>query len=275
MTASAVGLVLLAAVLHVAWNSFVRSSGDRLVAMWSVVIGGALIAMLVLVVVGPPRGASLGWLTLSTLLHVGYGFSLVAAYERSELSVAYPIARSMAPPLVTIGGVGLLGDSLSAVEVIGIAGISIAIATLIGRRPRNSIVWPLITGLFIAGYSLSDGAGVRANGNSVQFISLLFVTHATGFTAILSLNGSHRSRMREALARRKTSMLIGGATGYAAYLLVLIAARTNPLGAVSALRETSTILAVFVGAFILKESVPRRAFLAAGLAALGSVLIAL
>lgn len=275
MSAGAIGLVLVAAVLHVAWNSFVRSSGDRLIAIWSVVVGGASIAVVMLVATGVPSGTALGYLGLSAVLHIGYGFSLAAAYHRNDLSFAYPVARSMAPPLAAVGGVVLVGDHLSLLDALGIFVISLAIVLLVRRNQNAHITWPAITGIFIAGYTLSDGAGVRASQSTVAYISLLFVAHAVGFSALLAARPENRARMRDVVENKKRTMLLGGLATYGAYLLVLIAARTNPLGAVSALRETSTILAVFVGAYVLHERVPRRAFGAAAMAALGAAFLAM
>ncbi|MEM9516939.1 MAG: hypothetical protein AAGA42_18980 [Actinomycetota bacterium] len=81
--------------------------------------------------------------------------------------------------------------------------------------------------------------------------------------------------MVSVLTHRWRTAFVGGGATLGAYLLVLIAARSDPLAPVAALRETSTILAVFVGARLLNESVERRMYGAAALAAAGAVTLAL
>ncbi len=59
-----------------------------------------------------------------------------------------------------------------------------------------------------------------------------------------------------------------------AYLLVMIAARTEPLGLVAGLRETSALFGLAIGTVILKEPVTRRQTLAVAFAVVGTIAIA-
>src|SRR3972149_7012851 len=107
MPLTALALVLLAAVLHASWNLVVKASRDRLVAAWMQTTMGALLFVPVLVVQGIPVDQ---WQALgaSAVLHLGYSLTLVAGYDRGDLSVVYPIARGSAPLLGAGGAGGLL-----------------------------------------------------------------------------------------------------------------------------------------------------------------------
>ena len=96
-------LVLVVAVLHVAWNALLKTSGDTLrTAERAMVVGVAVFAPFVLV----------GWLSSagrasrqtvvpladrSGFLEAAYFVCLAEAYRRGDLSVVYPIARGTAP----------------------------------------------------------------------------------------------------------------------------------------------------------------------------------
>ena len=275
VTTTAFFLILGAALLHAAWNLVVKGSEDRLASMWAVATAGGLVNLPVLAVIGFPEREVWGWLALSAVLHVAYGYTLAGTYDRVDLSSAYPIARGTAPLIVTVIGVLFLDDTISLVGVIGIALVAGSLA-LIGLRhvPKN-VGWPILTGLVIAAYTVSDGAGVRAGDESVRYIGALFVMHSLLFTLILGATRKSLASLGEALRRSPVRLLLGGAASAGAYLLVMIAARSTPLGLVAGLRETSAGFGVLAGYFILHEKVTRHHALAVLVAIAGSTLIAL
>nr|WP_291821043.1 hypothetical protein [Candidatus Microthrix sp.] len=173
-------MVLVAAMLHAAWNLAMKDSGDRLVAAWAIMGVGGLASVPVLAALGPPPSAALGWLGVSVCIHVGYALALARAYELTDLAVAYPVARGTAPLLVTIGGVTLLGDSIAPLGVVGVVVVSAALMSMMRRGSLAGYRWAVLTGLFIAGYTLSDGAGVRAGDDAIRYIAVLFVLQTLG-----------------------------------------------------------------------------------------------
>ena len=66
---------------------------------------------------------------------------------------------------------------------------------------------------------------------------------------------------------------LGGALSVVAYGLVIWAMTLTPMAAVSALRETSVIIAALIGTRLLREPFGTRRVLAAGLVAVGVVLL--
>ncbi len=266
---------MAAAVLHAGWNFIVKTSDDRLVATWAVATTGALVNVPVIVFLGLPDRSVAGWLAVSTVIHVGYGFALAGAYDRVDLAAAYPIARGTAPLIVAIVSVPLLGDSISVVGVVGIVLVTSSLGIIGLRHVPTGVGWAVLTGIAIAAYTLSDGAGVRAGDESVRYIAALFVLHSLLFTIVLGLTRRSTVTMRAALARQPARLLIGGAASAGAYLLVMIAARTTPLGLVAGLRETSAGIGVLAGYALLGERVTRQHAAAVAFAIAGAIAIAI
>lgn len=273
MSTTAFVLVLTAAVLHAAWNAIVKASTDRLVTTWAVVTAAALVNVPVLLVVGLPDRDVWWFVAASAAIHVGYNGALVVAYERADFSIAYPIARGTAPLVVTLGGAAVLADPTTAQGVAGVALVSLSLGVLATGRPMRHTTWAVVTGLAIAAYTIVDGAGVRANGDSLQYIGALFVVHAFVLSVVV-LRQRGLTAMREAMITQPGRLLIGGTASAGAYLFVMVAALTEPLGLVAGLRETSALFGLAIGAGILKEPVTRRHALAVVFAVLGTVVIA-
>ncbi|CCM65646.1 MAG: EamA family transporter [Candidatus Microthrix sp.] len=265
-------MVLVAAMLHAAWNLAMKDSGDRLVAAWAIMGVGGLASVPVLAALGPPPSAALGWLGVSVCIHVGYALALARAYELTDLAVAYPVARGTAPLLVTIGGVTLLGDSIAPLGVVGVVVVSAALMSMMRRGSLAGYRWAVLTGLFIAGYTLSDGAGVRAGDDAIRYIAVLFVLQTLVLSVVvLRMRGS--GAMAAAVRAQPLRLTLAGLGGVTAYLLVLIASRTSPLGLVSGLRETSTAFGALGGYLFLGESVTPKHAAAIAAAIVGALLI--
>jgi len=267
-------LVVSAAVLHAVWNLVVKGSDDRLASMWAVATAGAIVNLPVLITLGLPEARVLGWLLMSAALHVGYGYALAGAYDRVDLAAAYPIARGTAPLIVTVLGITLLGDTISPVGVAGIVLVACSLAIIGLRHVPSGVGWPLLTGLVIAAYTVTDGAGVRAGDESVRYIGALFVLHSAAFTTMIRISRGSFESLHRAIRRSPSQLLLGGAASAGAYLLVMIAARTTPLGLVAGLRETSAGFGVLAGYLVLGERVTRFHAGAVVVALAGSVLIA-
>ena len=268
-------LVVVAAALHAGWNLIVKASEDRLIAVWAVLAVGGASGAVILVFAGLPEASAIPWLVGSVAVHVVYPLTLVAAYDHADMSVAYPIVRGVSPVLVAIAGVALLDDSISRWGVVGILAITIGVMSLIGGRisPREA-VWPLACGVSIAGYTVLDGGGVRAGGESLRFLAAVFFFTTIALTAVVVARRSI-ARMRRHLSAAVAPTILGGLASAGAYLLVLVAARTSPLGLVSALRETSAAFGVLGAVLVLRESVTMRQIVAVASIVTGASVVAL
>ena len=271
MSTAAFVLVLGSAVLHASWNLLVKASGDRLVtAAGQVGLGAAAFAP-VLFVTGLPWGA-LHWVALSAVIHLLYGLSLVAGYERGDLSAVYPIARGTAPALIAIGAAVLLGDELGATGVAAVALVVLGIVAIGLTGSRHGLGWAVVTGMLIASYTIVDGHAVRGLDSAVGYTAALAVGNAILYLAtVIAVRGA--SGVRAGIRADWWKQLGGGAASVTAYMLVLAAARLSPLGLVSAVRETSVVIGALFGWLLLGEHLGKRRLLAASAIAVGLVLI--
>ena len=109
------GLVLGSAFMHVLWNILVKSSRDKLVFMgWGFLFSALFYLPLFLMNLGkspiPPLGWTLIW--ISGFIHIVYTITLTKAYDKGDLSLVYPLARS-APLFVTFWAVFFLKERLT------------------------------------------------------------------------------------------------------------------------------------------------------------------
>ncbi|WP_328717444.1 EamA family transporter [Halomonas elongata] len=268
--------VLASALMHASWNALVKVGLDRLLSISLIQVGCGIIALFGVAFVPLPNAAAWPWLLASVILHIGYNIFLARSYRVGDLGQIYPIARGCAPLLVTLIGIGLLSDQPSA---LGYAGIGLLVLGILcmafpgGRRYRlehASLVNALITSAFIAGYTLADGSGARANGDAAGYVIWLFLLD--GFGMLLVLVALHGTRTLPQLGRHWRVGLIGGALSLGAYGVTIWAMTQAPIALVAALRETSVLFAIAIGMIWLKEPLRRERLLAGGLILAGVVL---
>ena len=274
----AVILILSAAVMHAVWNAFVKMDGDRLMTMAVVISTTGLLAPLLLLIGPPPALESWPYILLSVLLNNAYFLFLIEAYRFGDLSQVYPIARGSAPLLVAVGAALFANEQLSVVELAGVFIISAGTISLIWRSglrvdaEKRSIIFALLTGLMIASYTIIDGIGVRLSGNPAAYIGWLFILSPLPIASIAIIR-----RRGEALVyirnNWKLAVLAGG-LNLGSYGLSIWALSLAAMAHVSAMRETSVIIAALIGTQLLGESFGKRRVLAAMLVATGVVLIA-
>jgi drug/metabolite transporter (DMT)-like permease len=259
---AAIGLVLVAAVIHASWNRVLHAEGDRVAAM--AVAGVAVGVLLLPAVIAWPPWQALPFVLASAATHVAYALGLSAAYRRGALSVAYPLGRGVAPLLVTLGGWLLLAERPTAGALIGAVCLAagLGLIAVAGRRSGQgaAVVFALLTGLTIATYSVVDAAAVR-NVSPVGYLGA--VLGIQGVLLTLLVRGD-RTRLRQGL--RSGVLIAVGSVG--AYLLVLYAFRLAPAGRVSTLREAS----VLIGIMLSGERPAPAVWVGAGLVLVGALL---
>jgi drug/metabolite transporter (DMT)-like permease len=269
-------LVLAAALLHASWNALVKVGGDPFVRLAVVNAVGGLCTLPLLFLVDPPAPASWPYLVGSVIVHHGYYLALAYGYRFGDLSHVYPIARGIAPPLVAPVAWAFAGESIGPLGLLAILVISGGIVSLaftddgrlVALRP---LVFGLLTGVTIAAYTLCDGLGGRAAGDVLGYIAWLFVIDAVPFSMLVAWR--YRGRLGPALQTCWRPAALGGALSVVAYGLVIWAMTFAPMAAVSALRETSVIIAALIGTRLLREPFGTRRVLAASVVAVGVVLL--
>ncbi len=258
MSLAALGLVLCAAGLHAGWNAIAKRGSDPVVFLWLATLASTTVLLplgLWHLVLGGLSPAAVPFVLATIALHALYFYALGRAYASGAYSLVYPVARGLGVALVPIVALLLLDERLSplgsvgiVLVVAGIAALHVLPGTARAPTPAAALLWPVVTGLTIAGYSLVDKAGV-ARLNPVPYMLLL-----EGGCALLGLPllGLRRDAVRREL--RGWPMIVLAATMSAlAYTLVLFAFRISKTGYVVAARELSIVLSAVIGSLWLRE----------------------
>jgi drug/metabolite transporter (DMT)-like permease len=255
LSPSVLALVLLAALTHAVWNTWLKLSGDRLVALATIAAGWGLVAVCAIPFVGVPGPRAWPYLGASMLLHTAYSLTLIHAYSLGKLSVVYPIARGVAPLIVTVASVLFLGDRLGALGLLGILCVIAGVVWLGAPREtpdRASVLYAVLTGTFVGSYTLLDGLGARAGG-AHSFSAWLFLGTSTPLVLIaLTVHRGQFQRLARPLWAKGIS---AGVISAIAFWMIIWALSVAPMGLVAALRESSVVFAALLGALLLRESV--------------------
>ena len=255
--------VIFAAFLHALWNSMVKSHKDKHVAVTAIVLGHVPASLIILLLVPMPAIESLPYIIASVFIHQGYQWFLLTAYRHGDYTRVYPIARGTGPVVVTIVSLLFFGVVLSNYELLGIIVISIGILSIstqdrhsffpwIARKNARAISFALLTGLFIGGYSMVDGYGARASFSPLSFMGWLFVVNALIFLILLKIM-NQADVVKRVFSEAKLLFWFGGTISYIVYAIVVWGFTQAPIPLVSALRETSVIIALLIGTIFLKE----------------------
>lgn len=269
--------VLAAAFLHAAWNAMVKGGADKRVTMAAVMLGHVPPAALALLFVPPPAFESWPWLVAGMFAHLGYQIFLLGAYTKGDLSQVYPIARGLAPLLVTAVSVLLLGERLSLSETLAVGLIALGLMSMAllrgadGARNLEAVRLALMTGCFIASYSLIDGYGARVSGSPVAFYAYLGTGNAVLFAVYIRMR--YPGVLRTMATSARGVFFIGGTASFAAYAIVIWSFTQAPIALVTALRETSIIFAVLIGVVVFKEKLDRAKVIAVAATLLGAGLL--
>jgi EamA-like transporter family. len=296
MTAFALLLVLIAAVLHAFWNYCAKRSqgGFPFVFVVGCVICTCYVPALAIYFSLHPfdlSAAALLWIFGSGVLKTSYTLFLQRSYRHGDFSLVYPVARGTGPFLSTCAAIVLLGERPSSLALAGglvivgsifwLTGGFSRIGSLVSRRPDAphsasalaSINYGLLSGVFIAAYTIWDRRGV-----ATLAIAPIVYDAGTAFTQLALLSPFAARRWPEVVQewRTKKRWIFGVAfLSPVAYLLVLTAMTFTPVSYVAPAREISIVIGAFIGAKFLNETDSRRRILAALFMAAGVIALAL
>ncbi|OKB18854.1 EamA family transporter, partial [Aeromonas salmonicida] len=219
MTPTIFAAILLAALLHALWNALAKRQAEGRVSVLLVSLCSGLFAAPFLPLVGLPVPAEYPWLALSILLHCGYCLFLGRAYRLGEFGQIYPLARGSAPLVTLLFGALLLGEVPG---VLAVAGALVLVSGVLLMAWRGGIKLAsgalravLITALFTAAYTLSDGAGARSAGAPLRYTLWLFALTALMMPLLMRWQSRTAWRALD-LAAWRTGAL-GGALSLLAY----------------------------------------------------------
>ena len=268
MPALALIAVLLAAVTHSTWNLYAKKAAGSRHFVWLYSVGSIVLYLPIIAWIMVYERPHLGTieclaLTATAVLHTGYSLVLQAGYRTSDLSLVYPIARGSGPLLSFVGATILLGERPTVLAGLGLVLIVAGILLVAGltrephRAPKAGIFFGLLTGLFIAGYTVNDGWSVKSLALSpfiIDFSGNLIRVVVLTPLALRDLPGV----AREARVYAKPAAVVG-VLGPLGYILVLFAMRIAPISHVAPARELSTLVGTYFGSRLLREkAVPAR-----------------
>ena len=271
-------LVLAAAIMHASWNAIVKVAGDRFFSMAIVMGAHTVIALPMVIYYGLPSPDSWLWILLSFAIHLAYYYGVINQYRDGDLSHVYPLSRGAAPLLVAAAAYVFAGEALSPPGVIAVIIISIGILTLAlpgsarQAASRHATLYAMFTACMIAGYTIVDGIGGRTDAEVIRYISWLFLLEGMPLMLLLPVLRS-KAELAAEWRLNGWKSVIGGALSAAAYGLVIWAMSLTPMGLVSALRETSVIIAALIGTYVMKETLGPRRIAAACLVTIGVIVL--
>jgi drug/metabolite transporter (DMT)-like permease len=197
---------------------------------------------------------------------------LAAAYRRADVSVIYPIARGAAPVLVLAAAIvtGVATGPLQLAGVLLVAGGIAIVSTSRNRAGRRDVLLALTVAASIAGYTLVDKHGLRY-ASPVPYLELVMLWPALAYAGwVASRDGA--AALRAAAGR---SAVVAGIGMFAAYALVLAALQRAPAASVSAVRESSIVVAPLLAAALAWRRPDPRTVLGAAVVAGGVAMVAL
>lgn len=270
MTLNAFGLIILAGLIHACWNIVAKKAGgDSRFAFFT-----SLLLMLVWAPLGwylgrdvvPLWGAvEWGFVAASGLLHVGYFVILLRGYRKADLTVVYPLARGSGPLMSSLVAITLLGERISALGVAGIAGVVGGVFLIAGgpamlraahdpaarERVHKGVFYGLLTGAFIASYTVVDGYAVK-----ILLMSPILVDYMGNFVRVALLAPVVLRDLPKAgqlwRAQWRFALLVA-VVSPVAYVLVLYAMKEAPMSHVAPAREVSMLFAALIGGHLLGE----------------------
>lgn len=296
MPATALALVLAAALCHALWNLAAKHAGgdQRFVLLTALMIAVLWAPLGIWAAWGVlPRWGWLEWgITLaSALTHLLYFTLLLRGYRAADLTVVYPVARGTGPLLSSMLAVLLLGETLSAYGVAGVLAVALGVFLIAGGprllrelrsgagdpsqrlRIQHGVVYGAATGVCIAAYTVIDGYAVK-----VVAISPLLIDY---FGNLLRIPFSLPALLRDpaaAVAAWRTTWrwaLVVALLSPLGYVMVLYALQFAPLSHVAPAREVSMLFAALIGGRLLGEGDPGLRLAGAACIALGVAALAL
>jgi drug/metabolite transporter (DMT)-like permease len=286
VTAWALTLILAAAFIHATWNLLNKRASGHATFTWVVAVLSAVFYLPVAMAAVLFWQARIGWVEIglmagSAALHTGYFVLLNEGYRAGDLSLVYPLARGTGPLLSSAGAILFFGERPSALALVGGLLIVLGVMVLTGSPDKlrqqagakKAIVYALVTGTFIAAYTLWDKQAV-----STFAVGPILLDWGSNLGRSLLLTPFALRHWNS--ARNEWRIHRFEAIGVAllvplSYILVLTAMQFTPVSYVAPAREISILIGTVMGARLLAEGDVHRRLAAAGAMVLGVVALAI
>lgn len=270
MSLQAFALIVLAGLIHAGWNiAAKKAGGDARFAFFSsalLIVVWAPLAWWV----GHDVVPHWGWqpwalVAASGVLHLFYYVILLRGYRHADLTVVYPLARGSGPLMSSLFAIAVLDEAISQLGLLGIVGVVLGVFLIAGgpglflqrrdaaaqQRLYHGLLYGVVTGIFIAGYTVVDGYGVK-----VLLLSPILIDYLGSCLRVVLLGPVVLRNLPEARSLWTVQWrwaLLVAVVSPVAYVLVLFAMQSAPISHVAPAREVSMLFAALIGGHLLKE----------------------
>lgn len=284
MNSLALTLILAAAVIHATWSLINKQASGHATFTWIVALLSALFyapATIAIIEIWQVRFTfvEVGMMAGSAALHTAYFLLLNQGYRVGDLSLVYPLARGTGPLLASLAAIIFLGERPSPIAVAGGLSIFTGVMLLTGNLERlrqgghrDAVGYALLTGLFIAAYTLWDKQAV----SHFAIMPMVLDWGANVGRAILLTPFALRYSEEAVIEWRehKWEAIAIAILIPLSYILVLTAMTFTPVSYVAPAREIAILIGTLMGARLLAEGDTRRRLAAASAMVLGIVALA-
>jgi drug/metabolite transporter (DMT)-like permease len=262
MPISALGLLIIAAMLHAGWNLLLKNTDHKYVVLWWGMAIGSVLCLPILLLRLPLPSRIWPYALASALFEAIYDGTLAAAYQKEDFSLVYPIARGGAPALLALWAIIFLKETPSATGKVGLAVLTGGLMIVgsskwwsvrkKGIGSATGFGLACLVALTISIYSVIDGAAVKLADAAAYTVLVFVLTAIFAIPVIFKLYGwgaiktEGRSHWLRAAAIGCLSLL--------AYMLVLYTYTFAPVSYGGAIREISIVFGALAGWLWLKES---------------------
>lgn len=279
MTLMSVLLIILSAVIHAGWNLALKKEDDHslfYVVLFSFISAACSIPIFIIFAKALTTIPSVIFYIsiISGFFMAIYTYALNISYHYGEISLAYPLLRSL--PIIFVAAITTalsIGTPLTKLSVIGMIIIMLGCFTMPANSLKNlklknylnlTTLFAVIAALGTTGYSIFDNLSVsclnKAVIPSVFSATIIYAAFEFIFTflwlfAIIALFKRNEFKLISQIKFKIKSAVIVGIGSFLGYFIVLIAMSfTDNVSYIVAFRQLSIPLGAILGIIIFKET---------------------
>lgn len=255
-TALAAFAMIGSAMAHSVMTLFTKKAKDTLVFRAVTILLCVPVCLPLAIVLPFPSWEVWRFLLLGAAIIWAFNMFLIAAFQRGEMNLVYPVMRGAAPAMAGLFAFLFLDEALSLIAIIGLATASAAIVAFAwpernGVPKAAALGFALSAAVMTAGYTVVDASGVRAAGDPILYAVWFFLLSAVTMS-VTAIARRGRRFITAALQELPGSAKSAG-FNLATYTLALYAYSVAPVAPMAALRETSIVFGAVLAALVLKE----------------------
>ena len=299
MSLPAILLITLSVVAHAGWNLFSKRQPSVAFFLFASSTSALILTPLLwynrTLLAWTPRHV---WLLvgMTGLFQAIYYSGVAGAYRHGDMSLAYPMLRSLPVLLITAISFALgRGDQITGLGLIGMVTVAIGCMLLPIKsfqevRLSNYLalccLLALVAALGTTGYTLTDDEALRQlrmelswlskTSITLYYIALQTLSTSLWVSLFVLIQPSERRRLRQLWQHGRKQAMLSGPVITGAYGLVLASmAYVSNVSYVAAFRQMSIPLGALLGIWLLKERPYRPKLLGIAIVTVGLILVAL